>query len=137
MRDVEADRAGSRTLADHDVEEEVLHRGIEHLFDLVVEAVDLVHEQDVTLLEIGEDGREVARALDGRARRGVQARTHLVGDDACERGLAKTRGAREDHMVKRLVAVARGLDEHTEVLTHALLAAIVVERLGAQRALDV
>ena len=56
-----------RALADDDVEEEVLHRRIEHLLDLVVEAVDLVDEEDVALLEVREDGGEVARAGDGGA----------------------------------------------------------------------
>ena len=101
----------------------------------MVEAVDLVHEEDVALLEVGEDRREVAGTLDGRAGGGVHLRAHLVGDDARERGLAQARGAREDHVVERLAAVARRLDEHAEVLAHTLLAYVLVEGARAQRAI--
>ena len=133
---VEPDGARGRPLADDDVEEEVLHRRVEHLLDLVVETMDLVHEEDVVLAQVGEDGREVAGALDGRPGGGVQLGAHLVRDDARERGLAQTRRTRKDHVVERLVAVAGGLDEHAQVLADALLAAVVVECLGAKRAVD-
>jgi hypothetical protein len=56
---------GCGALPDHDVQEEVLHGGIENLLDLMVKTMDLVHEEHVTLLEVGEDGGEVSRALDG------------------------------------------------------------------------
>ena len=49
-----------RPLADHHVEREVLHGRIEDLLDRVVEAVDLVDEQDVPLVEVGQDRGEVA-----------------------------------------------------------------------------
>ena len=96
--------------------------------------MDLVDEQHVSRLEVGEDGREVPGALDGGAGGGVHLRAHLVGDDARERGLAQPRGAREDHMVERLSAVASRLDEHAQVLADALLADVLVERARAQRA---
>ena len=134
MGDVDADGARRRPLADDDVEEEVLHRGIEDLLDLVVEAMYLVHEEDVARLEVGEDGGEVPSALDGGARGGVHLGPHLVCHDARERRLAEARGAREDHVVERLAAVARGLDEHAEVLPHALLADVLVERPRPERA---
>ena len=136
-RDVEPDGAGGRPLADHDVEEEVLHRGIENLLDVVVEAVNLVDEQDIAGLEVGEDGRKVTRALDGRAARGVDLGAHLVGDHRGERGLAQARGAGEDHVVKRLATALGGLDKHAQVLADALLAAVLVECLRAQGAVDV
>ena len=54
-------RARRRPLPDDDVELEVLHRRIEHLLDDAVQAVDLVDEEHVAALEVGEDRREVAR----------------------------------------------------------------------------
>ena len=47
----------------------VLERGVEDLLDLGVEAVDLVDEEDLAVLEGGEEGGQVAGALDDRARR--------------------------------------------------------------------
>ena len=63
-RQVEPDRARRRALADHDVELEVLHRGIEHLLDRARQPVDLVDEQDVAVVEVGEDRGEVAGPLE-------------------------------------------------------------------------
>ena len=57
-------RPGRRPLADHHVERVVLHRRIEDLLDRPVEPMDLVDEQDVALVERGQDRREVAGALD-------------------------------------------------------------------------
>ena len=50
-------------LADHDVELEVLHRRVEDFLDDRAQAVDLVDEQHVVRLQVGEQRREVARAV--------------------------------------------------------------------------
>ena len=57
-------RARAGAAADHEVEAVVLERGVEDLLDLRVEAVDLVDEEDLAVLERGEEGGEVAGALD-------------------------------------------------------------------------
>ena len=59
---------GARPLADDDVQAEVLHGRVEDLLDRGLEAVDLVDEQDLLRLQVGQDGREVAGPLDDRAR---------------------------------------------------------------------
>ena len=59
--------ACARAFANHDVEGEVFHRGVEHFFDGSVQAVDFVDEEDFVGLEVGEDRGKVAWALDGRA----------------------------------------------------------------------
>ncbi len=55
--EAEAQRSGGRALADHHVEGVVLHRRVQDLLDRAVQAVDLVDEQDVVLLERGQDAR--------------------------------------------------------------------------------
>ena len=55
-------------LPDHDVELEVLHGRVEDLLDGARQPVDLVDEQHVALVELGEDGGEVAGPLQRRAR---------------------------------------------------------------------
>ncbi len=67
-RQVHLDRPRHRALADHDVEPEVLHRGIEDLLDRGREAVDLVDEEDVLRLEVREEAREIPGPRDHRAR---------------------------------------------------------------------
>ena len=68
-RQVELDRARGGALADHDVDLEVLHRRVQHFLDHRRQAVDLVDEQHVARLQVGQQRGEVAGALDHRARR--------------------------------------------------------------------
>ena len=60
-RQVDARPSAPRVLADDEIELEVLHRRIEDLLDRGVQPVDLVDEEDVAILEIGEERGEVAR----------------------------------------------------------------------------
>ena len=60
--------------ADDEVELVVLHGGIEDLLHRRVEAVDLVDEQDVAVLQVGEQRGEVAGLGDHRARRWSESR---------------------------------------------------------------
>jgi len=97
--EAEPERPGGRALADHDVERVILHRRVEDLLDRPVEAVDLVDEQDVALLERGEDRGEVAGALDGRARGVLDVDPELAGDDRREGRLAESGRAVEEDVV--------------------------------------
>lgn len=87
-RQVDLDRARRRALADDEVELEVLHRGIEHLLDGGREAMDLVDEEDIARLQVGEQGREVARAQDDGPRGGTEADAEFARDDLGQRRLA-------------------------------------------------
>ena len=66
-RQVELDRARRRAFADHDVDLEILQRRVEDFLDDRAEAVDLVDEQHVVRFEVGQDGGQVAGALEHRA----------------------------------------------------------------------
>jgi hypothetical protein len=90
-RQVEPDRARGRAVADHQVELEVLHRGIEDLLDGHLQAVDLVDEQDVARLEVGQDRGEVAGLRDHRAGGHPEADAKLGRHDLGERRLAQAR----------------------------------------------
>jgi hypothetical protein len=68
-------------MPDDDVDLEVLHRRIEDLLDGAVEAVYLVDEEDVAFLQVGEDGRHVGLAFEGRPRGGGDVDPHLQRDD--------------------------------------------------------
>ena len=103
-RQVELDRARRRALADHDVDLEVLERRVEDLLDHRREAVDLVDEQHVARLEVGQQRGEIARALEHRARGLAQVDAHLARDDVRERGLAQARRAEQQHVVERFAA---------------------------------
>ena len=71
--------------------------------------MDLVDEQHVVRLQVGQQRGQVAGALDHRAGGLAQVDAQLVGDDVRERGLAQARRAEDQHVVERLAALARGL----------------------------
>ena len=134
-REVQADRARRRTLADDDVELEVLHRGIEHFLDRPRQPVHLVDEQHVTVVEVREDRGEVARPLEGGAARRLEARLHLGRDDPGQARLAEAGRTGEEHVVDRLTALPGRAQHDLEVLAQAGLADELVEAPRPQRRL--
>ena len=80
----------------------VLERRIEDLLDDRRQPVDLVDEEDVVRLEVGEDRGEIAGALEHRPRGLAQVDAHLARDDVRERGLAQAGRPEEQHVVERL-----------------------------------
>ena len=84
--------------------------------------MDLVEEQHVAVAEPGEDRSEIALAVDrgpGHARQGP---ARLGGDDVRERRLAEARGSEQQHVVERLAACRRRVEEHRELLADVALA---------------
>ena len=98
--------------------------------------MDLVDEQHVALVELGEDRRQVARPLERRSRRDVQMHAHLGGDDARQRGLAQPWRPGEQHVVDRLVAAAGRAEHDVEVLLELRLADELGEMLRSQARFD-
>ena len=135
-RQVELDRARAGTLADHDVELKVLHRRIEDLLDDRAQPMDLVDEQHVVRLQVRQQRRQVAGALDHRSGGLSQIHAQLVRDDVRERGLAEARRAEDQHVVERLAPVARGLDEDLHLRLDRRLADVVGELLRAHGAIE-
>ena len=133
-RDLHRPRAGAG--ADHEVEAVVLERGVEDLLDLRVEAVDLVDEEDLAVVEGGQEGGEVARPLDHGAGGALDRHAELDRDHVGEARLADAGRAEEQHVVEGLAARAGGLDRDAEVRDHLRLADVLVEAPRAQRDLE-
>ncbi len=133
FRQIDLDRARRRPFADDQVELVVLHRRIEDFLDRRVQPVDLVDEQHVAVLEIGEQRRQVAGLGDDRTRRGAEIDAELARHDLRQRCLAETRRTDEQHMVERLATALGRLDEDLEVCPRRSLADELVERLRPQR----
>ncbi len=114
----------------------ILHRGVEALFDDRAQPVDLVDEEDVARVELGEEAGERAFVLDDRAVRHVERDAHLVREDLREGRLAQTGRAAKEEVIERLAPLLRGGDEHAEVLLVLLLADVIVERARTQRAVE-
>jgi hypothetical protein len=64
--------------------------------------VDLVDEEHVVALEVGQDRRQVLGFFEHRSRGLAQVHAEFVGNDVAERGLAQARRAEQQHMVQRL-----------------------------------
>ena len=120
-------------LADHDVELEVLHRRVQDLFDGPGEAMDLVDEEDVAVVEVGEDGGEVTGALQRRAAGDPEPDLHLGGHDPGEARLAQAGRAGEEQVVDGLAAP--GAEQDVEMLLQPRLTDELVEPAGPQRRL--
>jgi hypothetical protein len=135
-RDLQRDRGGAGTLADDDVDPEVLHRHVEHLLGRTRHPVDLVDEQHVAVVEAGEDRRQVARVGDRGTGGQPQRRLHLGGDDHRQRGLAEPGWSREQHVVGGPPPGAGRLEHQGQLLADALLADHLVEGARPQRLLE-
>jgi len=82
--------ARRRPLADHQIELEILQRGIEHLFDRRVETVDLVDEKDIVALQIRQDCGQIAGLGQHRPRGHAEPHAQLARHDLRQRRLAQT-----------------------------------------------
>ena len=121
-RQVERQGARRRPLAEDDVETEVLERRVERLLDGRVEAMDLVDEEHVALLESGQDRRDVALALERRAGDRPDAGAELLPDDVGEARLAEAGRPDEQDVVERLTARGGRLEGDRQLLLRSLLA---------------
>ena len=118
---------------DGDLDPVVLHRRVEVLLHGGLEAVDLVDEQHVARAELREVRGQRALVLDrGRAHR-AERHAEGVRDHVRERGLAEAGRAAEEDVIERFTAIARRLDEDTQILPRGFLPHELVECLGTQR----
>lgn len=131
--DREADAAGVGALVDHDIEAEILHRGVEILLDGFRDAVDFVDEEDVAFLEIREEAGEVAGFFDDGAGGDADVFAELVAEDEGERGFAEAGRAGEENVVERFAALFGGADHDLETLDGFGLAGEVGEGERAER----
>ena len=134
-REVDFHRARRGPRADDEVELEILHRRIENFLDGRIEAMNFVDEQDVARFEIGELPREIARFADDRARGRMEIDAELARDDLRQRRLAEARRTDEQHVIERLAARFRGLNEDFEILARGFLAGEIGQELRANRRL--
>ena len=100
---IQADRAGARSLIDHDVDEKIFHGAVKIFLHSGIEAVDLVDEEDIALLQTGQQSGEIARFFDDRSAAGLDIGAFFVGDDVCEGGFPQSRGTAQKQMPQRLV----------------------------------
>ncbi len=135
-RQIQLDRTGSRAFADHDIELIIFHRRIQNLFDDRRQAMNLVNEEHIARLEIGQQCSQVTGALQHRSGGALDLGTHLLGDDIGQRGLAETGRPEDQHMIQRLATPLGRLDEQFHLLAHGRLADIFRQLERPNRAVN-
>jgi len=95
--------------------------------------VDLVHKQDVPLVEVCQQRRQIAGLFNGRAGGDTDVDPHLLSDDACQGRLAQSRRAVEQNMVQRFLPLPGGLNEDAQILLGLFLTDVLRQGLGPQR----
>ena len=128
----ETDAAGARPPAQDDIQREVLHRRVQHLLRRPRQPVHLVDEQDVALLQVGQDRRQVPRPLDRRPGGDADGDRHLMGDDVSESGLAQPGRPVQEDVVQRLAALLGGGDADAQVVLDLLLADELLQQARPQ-----
>ena len=88
-RKLDLHRARRRPFADDEIEFEILHRRIKDFFDRRIEAMDLVDEENIARLEIGEDGGKIARLGQHRSGGGAEIDAQFARHDLRQRRLAQ------------------------------------------------
>ena len=133
----EGDGGSAGSLANDDVDAEVLHGHVEHFFGRAGHAVDFIDEQDVAFHEVGEHGGKVAGAFEGGPGGHAEAGAHFVGDNHGHGGFTESGRPGEEHMVGGDVAVFRPSENQVELVAHFGLANEFGEAAGPEGGFDV
>ena len=131
--EIDLHRARRRTFADDEIELEILHRRVKDFLHRRIEPVNFVDEQNVARFEIGELGGEIAGLGDDRAGGGAEIHAELARQNLRQRRLAEAGRSDEQHMIERVAARLRRLDEDLEIVARRFLAGEIGERQRAQR----
>ena len=87
--------------------------------------MDLVNEQHISRLQVGQDRGEVTLSLEHGAGCLTQIHAKFGGEDVGEGGLTEAGRPEDEHMIERLTAAACGIDEDPELLLDGRLTHIV------------
>ena len=93
--------------------------------------MDLIDKQHIVRFQIGQQRGQVARTFQHRAGRLPHIHLQFVTNNIGQRGLAQPGRAKQQHMIQRLLAIARRTDEDLHLLAHHLLAHIVGQHFRA------
>ena len=129
MWEIQANRASGGVLSEHDVDGEILHRRVQHLLDLTVQAVDLIDEKHITLGKSVQNRGDLARLLDRRSRGHLDIHPELVRNDVTDGRLTESRRAVKQAVIQGLSAILRRLNIDLQHLLQLTLADVVIERL--------
>src|SRR5262249_61657226 len=120
-RELEARGPRAGPLPGQVVEAEFLQRRVERLFDELVQAMDLVDEEDVAVLLVEQHGCQRTDKIDGGAAGGLDGDAELVGDYVGQCRLAQARGPAQRDVLRRLSPAPGGLQQNAQALANLRL----------------
>ena len=98
--------------------------------------MDLIHKQQVALLQIVQDRSHLTGLLDSRSAGDLQMNSHLVGNDPGESRLAKTGRSIEKNMVQGVSTLFRSLNIYLQIFFDLGLTDIVIKDLRTKGTFD-
>ena len=120
-RQGELHRACTGALVNHDVDAVVLHCRVEVFLHDGAQAVNLVDEEHIVLLERGEQSRQVARLVEHGPAGHFKSHSHLVGNNARQSGLSQSWRSIEQRVVECLASLSCSSDKDLEIVDDAFL----------------
>jgi hypothetical protein len=137
MRQIQPDRPRRGFLPQHDIDRKILHGRVQNLLHLAVQPVDLIHKQNIPLLEVIKDRRHLSGLLDRRAGGDLHMDPHLIGYDTRQGCLAQSRRAVKQHMVQGLPSRLGRINIYLQIILDLFLPDILAQHLGAKARLYV
>ena len=101
-------------IGDAHIDTKFFHRRIEKLLQCRPQPVHFIDKEDVAFLEGREHAHEIARPLQDRAGRRADVHVQLLRHQQRERGLTESRGAEEQDVIERLLALLGRIDRDLE-----------------------
>ena len=110
----------------------LMREGIHRFLDRRIEPVDLIDEQHIAFVQLGEDTRQIPLLFNGGTAGGVQGASHGEGNDIGKGGFSQTRGPTEQEMVQSFRPSLGGLYKYLQVLLDLNLPRILLKGLRPQ-----
>ena len=66
--------------------------------------MDLIDEQHIVFIEIGQDRSKITSPLNSRSRRDPDIDAHFIGNDPRQRCLSQSRRAVKQHVIQRFLS---------------------------------
>src|SRR5215813_9175595 len=95
--------------------------------------MNLVDKENVTFLQVREQGSDVAGLLNGWPSGRAEFCPHFIRNDVCERRFAQSRWTSQQHMVQCFATADGGLHIDAQVFLYLPLADVFVNTGGPQR----
>ena len=98
--------------------------------------MNFVNEEHIAAAQVGQDGRQIASALDDGAGGDLEVSAHFVGDDRGQGRFAQARRAIEQNMIQGFFAPLCRFDQNMEIVAQLVLADHFGQGARAQRGIE-